>query len=498
MKKVLFYAKRELIRKKAGFLPFLLICAALAFTCVSILILGASLDRGYREKTLAKIEEGIFDYKHNGDALDENSLMTPMYFGVNAVLLFVFGMASAVLFAIRNEEDAAELGTLRTIGMKRRDLLRIRQIEAMSCFAAGSAAGTVLGTLVMKGYSVYVLSHAEGTVFIPLRFTFPAGYVLVWTLLYAGAVLLGVQLAHRKYSDVREMIRRGSSMSVRDPGKDLTGSLGSSEEIAAYGTLYVRRAKRMIFKNNLASALGLILPMFFILGGATLMTDNRTMDFSLENGLRTDGIVTEELAAQVESLPGVKSAEKSGLRYEKDGWWKLSVWAEGPEAHKALIEPLKELGKVYDLEFIDLVIQRKQTNAITAMYRLFLYLVGGMLFCAALALTFASVRANLRVRKREIAILRALGSKREQIHRILAPETAANFAVGSGLSVLMGVGGFLLVTSGAGVELEALLGLFVSLLMLGAAIGLGILYTRREAETMMDEEIADTAKGGAL
>ena len=110
MKKVLFYTKRELIRKKAGFLPFLLICAALTFTCVSILILGASLDRGYREETLAKIEEGIFDYKHNGDALDENSLMTPMYFGVNAVLLFVFGMASAVLFAIRNEEDAAELG----------------------------------------------------------------------------------------------------------------------------------------------------------------------------------------------------------------------------------------------------------------------------------------------------------------------------------------------------------------------------------------------------
>ncbi|MBO7404382.1 MAG: FtsX-like permease family protein [Clostridia bacterium] len=496
MKSAQFYAKRELTRKKAQFLPFLLICAVLAFTCVSILILGASLDRGSLEQTLALFEEGIYDYKHNADALNENSLLTPMYLGVCAVLLFMFGMASAVLFAIRNEEDAAELGVLRTLGMKRRDLLRIRQIEAMFCFAAGAAAGTVLGVLVMKVYSVYVLARAEGTVFIPLKFAFPAGYVLVWMLLYAGAVLLGVGLAHRKPSDVREMIRSG--FALRKPGEDLSGSLDSSVEIAASGTLYERRAKRMILKNNLASALGLILPMFFILGGATLMTDYSTNDFSLENGLRTEGIVTEELAAQVERLPGVKAVEKSGLRYEKDGWWQLSVWADGPEVHEALIEPLKGLAEAYDLEFTDSVVLRKQSDAITGMYRLFLYLVGGMLFCAALALTFASVRANLRVRRREIAILRALGSKREQVHRILAPETAANFAVGSGLSVLMGVGGFLLVTSNAGVQLEAVLGVFVSLLMLGAAIGGGVLYTRREAEAMMNEEIADTAKGGAL
>ena len=496
MKKVLFYAKRELIRKKAGFLPFLLICAALAFTCVSILILGASLDRGYREETLAKIEEGIFDYKHNGDALDENSLMTPMYFGVNAVLLFVFGMASAVLFAIRNEEDAAELGTLRTLGMKRRDLLRIRQIEAMSCFAAGAAAGTVLGALVMKGYSVYVLSHAEGTVFIPLRFTFPAGYVLVWTLLYAGAVLLGVRLAHRTFSDVRDMIRSGPA--VRDPGEDLRGSLDSSDEIAAYGKLYVRRARRMILKNNLASALGLILPMFFILGGATLMEDNSTMDFTLGRGIGANGSVTPALVQQVESLPGVKGTDTGMFLPDMGAWTDLTVWADSPEARKALIGTLSELAEAYDLEFVDRTVQRAQMKAITAMYRLFLYLVGGMLFCAALALTFASVRANLRVRRREIAILRALGSRREQIHRILTPETAANFAVGSGLSVLMGLFGFLLVTSNAGVALEGLLGAFCSLLVLGAAIGCGVLYTRREAEAMMNEEIADTAKGGAL
>ncbi len=496
MSPTIFYVKKELTRKTAQFLPFFLICAALAFTCVSILTLGASLDRGSREETLALIKEGVFDYEHNGDALNENSLMTPMYFGVNAVLLFVFCMASAVLFAIRNEEDAAELGMLRTLGMKWRDLLRIRQIEAVSCFAAGAASGTVLGVLVMKGYSVFTLSRYEGTYFIPLKFDFPAGYILVWTLLYAGAVLLGVWLAHKRPIDVREMIRSGPA--VRNPGEELSGSLDSSEDIAAYGTLYVKRAKRMILKSNLASALGLILPMFFILAGATLMTDYSTMDFTLGNGLHAQGIVTEKLAAQVESLQGVKAVEKGGLRYEKDGWWSLSVWADDSESHETLIEPLKELAEAYNLEFTDSVVQRKQSDAITAMYRLFLYLVGGMLFCAALALTFASVRANLRVRRREIAILRALGSKREQVHRILAPETAANFAVGSGLSVLMGVGGFLLVTSNAGVKLEALLGVFCSLLVLAAAIGGGILYTRRETEVIMDEEIADTAKGGAL
>ena len=493
-----FYAKRELKHKKVQFLPFFLICAALSFTCVSILILGASLDRGYREETLAKIEEGIFDYEHNGDALNENSLMTPMYFGINAVLLFVFGMASAVLFAIRNEEDALELGTLRTLGMKRRDLLRIRQIEAMVCFAAGSVAGTVLGTLVMKGYSVYNLSRYEGTVFIPLKFTFPAGYVFVWMLLYAGAVLVGVRLAHKKFSDVREMIRRGSSMAVRDPGEDLRGSLDSSDEIAAYGKLYVRRARRMILKNNLASALGLILPMFFILGGATLMEDNSTMDFTLGRGIGANGSVTPALVQQVESLPGVKGTDTGMFLPDMGAWTDLTVWADSPEARKALIGTLSELAEAYDLEFVDRTVQRAQMKAITAMYRLFLYLVGGMLFCAALALTFASVRANLRVRRREIAILRALGSRREQIHRILTPETAANFAVGSGLSVLMGIGGFMLVTSNAGVALEGLLGAFCSLLVLGAAIGCGVLYTRREAEAMMNEEIADTAKGGAL
>ena len=52
---VRFYAKRELRQKFSQFLPFLLVCAALSFAGVSILILGASLTRGALDETLAYI-----------------------------------------------------------------------------------------------------------------------------------------------------------------------------------------------------------------------------------------------------------------------------------------------------------------------------------------------------------------------------------------------------------------------------------------------------------
>jgi len=194
---------------------------------------------------------------------------------------------------------------------------------------------------------------------------------------------------------------------------------------------------------------------------------------------------------EVRNLPGVKNLNT----YETGGIvWEIEVWAEGPQVHEEIGTTLKPIAETYRLEFTDVVEQREKDNAIGTMYRIFLYLIGGMLFCAAVILNFASVRANLRVRRREIAVLRALGAKREQIHRTLAPESLANFAVGSGLSVLIGVGGFLILTTDAGVQLGALLGVVCSLLMLGASSAAQVAFTRRITEDMMDEEIAISAR----
>jgi cell division protein FtsX len=490
---VRFYAKRELRQKFGQFLPILLVCAALSFAGVSILILGASLTRGALDETLAYFEAGIYDLEHHADYLNENFLMEPMYLSISIFLVFMFFISSAVLFAIRNEEDARELGILRTLGLKRRDLLRLRLLEALFCYGAGTALGLILGTLTMKGYSVYMLARYEGTFFVALKFSFPLPYVLFWTLVYAGAVLVGVLIAHPIKTDVNDLIHAG--IAVRRAGQELKGSIDGTEELPAYGALYVRRARRRIVKNNLAAALGLVLPMFFVLGGATLhATVASTADFSLSTiGIHAarDAFIPQSLVREVRNLPGVKDLNT----YETGSIiWDIEVWAEGPEVHEEIGTALETIAETYRLEFTDVAVQREKDNAIGTMYRIFLYLIGGMLFCAAVILNFASVRANLRVRRREIAVLRALGAKREQIHRTLAPETVANFAVGSGLSVLIGVGGFLILTTDACVQLGALLGVVCSLLMLGASSAAQVAFTRRITETMMDEEIAISAR----
>lgn len=492
MKTAGFYAGRELRRRFPQFLPFLVICAALSFAGVSILILGASLTRGALDETLANFEAGIYDLKHHADYLNENLLMEPMYLSISVALVFLFGISTAVLFAIRNEEDAREFGVLRTVGMKRNDLLRIRQIEAMACYGAGTLAGLILGTLTMKGYSVYMLARYEGTFFVALKFSFPVPYVLFWTLLYAGAVLVGVRIAHPRKSDVNDMIHSG--IAVRRAGQELKGSLDGAEDLPAYGALYVRRAGRRIFKNNLAAAIGLVLPMFFVLGGATLHANNTTTDFiltSIDFRAERGAFIPPSLVEEVRNLPGVKDART----YETGGIvWQIDVWAEAPDMREEIGVSMEAMAPKYGLVFNDLALQREKENAIGTMYRIFLYLVGGTLFCAAVVLNFVSVRANLRVRRREIAVLRALGAKREQIHRTLAPETLANFAVGSGLSVLIGVGGFLILTTDAGVQLGGLLGVLCSLLVLGAASAMQVVFTRKIAEEMMDEEIAVSAR----
>ena len=493
MKTIRFYAAKELRNRFAQFLPFLLVCAALSFAGVSVLILGASLTRGALDETLAYFEAGIYDLEHHAGYLNENFLMEPMYLSISVFLVFLFGISSAVLFAIRNEEDAAELGILRTLGLKRRDLWRIRLLEAMFCYGAGTALGLILGTLTMKAYSVYMLARYEGTFFVALKFSFPLPYVLFWTLVYAAAVLVGVRIAQPRKTDVNDLIHAG--IAVRKPGKELKGSIDGSEELPAYGALYVRRARRRIVKNNLAAALGLVLPMFFVLGGATLhATVASTADFLLSTiGIHAarDAFIPQSLVQEVRNLPGVKDLQT----WETGGIvWQIDVFAEGPELHEEIGRALETIAETYRLELNDAVEMREKDNAIGSMYRIFLYLIGGMLFCAAVILNFASVRANLRVRRREIAVLRALGAKREQIHRTLAPETLANFAVGSGLSVLIGVGGFLILTTDAGVQLGALLGVFCSLLMLGASSAAQAVFTRRIAEAMMDEEIVLSAR----
>ncbi len=494
METVLFYAKRELRHRFGQFLPFFLICAALYFAGVSVLILGASLTRGAIDEALALFEAGVYTMEHNADALNENFLFEPMYLSISVFLVFLFGISTAVLFSIRNDEDAQELGIHRTVGLRRRDLLRIRQIEALVCYGAGTICGLILGTLTMKIYSVYVLSYYEGTFFVALKFSFPVSYILFWTLVYTGAVLIGVRIAQFGKTDVNDMIHSG--IAVRRAGKELKGFIDGSEELPAYGALYVRRAKRRIVKNNLASALGLILPMFFILGGATLHSNIRAVDFSLSTvGIHAarDAFIPDSLVEEVRGLKGVKSAETLGTG-EPVQIFDLSVMADGSENRESVKAALERMAEIYRLEFTDLAEAREKENAIGTMYRIFLYLIGGTLFCAALILNFVSLRANLRVRRREIAVLRALGAKREQVHRTLAPETMANFAVGTGLSVMIGVAGFLILTTDAGVQLGALLGVFCSLLVLGAASAAQFVFTGRIAEKMMDEEIAESAR----
>jgi len=425
MKLTWYLLRREIRHRWKHLLPFWLIAASLIFTAAA---------------------QVTFQESANSTVSPVDYMASPSYmilFGAFALIGFT---AAKTCFTLYSEKQLSETGTLRALGMRKRDVRRIPVFLGLFCMLTASAAAVPLAFLYIFIFvSICTSGDMTLTTFVPLVFRIPFVNVLITLGVNWAAMLLGILTGYSREKSIVSLIRRGKEPLEAETG---SGNLPEEGTLRDYGRLYVRRSVKRCIRYNLVTAMLLILPMIFILGAATYKQDFSTHTFALHrtfnHELREFPEITDEMFAEVNRIPGVERTEgripmKQGYG---TGYHTILVYTEKGADMPALREQIERFCDDNTMKFEDSAVIRSEENKINRCYFLFFLFEAAVLFLTGCITSFSLLKSRLTTRKRELSVLRAIGAGAEEILSAVIPETVADYSAGALLSVAAGAFGF--------------------------------------------------------
>ena len=466
MKLLLFLTWREFRFRWRTLLPFALISAGLIFSLVSIVTFQECLN-----------------------AVDPVGYM---FSASNLILYAAFGLigfaAAKTFFTLYSESRPGEAGTLRALGMKRRDIRRMRVLTGGICIVLAAviavpAAFAVICVLV----DVCTAGDMSITNFVPLVYKIP---VLNVGMVLGGMIAVltgGVLTGYAREKSITAMLRSAN----RSPdAENDRGYLPEDGDLGDYGKLYVRRSLRRSVKYNAVTAFLLVLPVIFLIGATTVKTNRSTFAYSLESDYKT--LFSEQMVAEIDRIKGVAHADARDYQVFSDteGYAYIHIYTEDDADPVKLKEKLTEYADQYDVYFRDSAASRAENNRIARWYRLFFLTEAVILFLVGYITSFAMLKARLIGRKRELSLLHAIGARAEDVMRAVIPETVADYAFGALISILLGVVGIfgMMADSGGGLDIFSIL--LVCLIFLGGNVFLQIRSSRKMTAQILDHATA--------
>lgn len=130
MKLLLFLAWREIKLRWRSLLPFVLTAAAVVFTSVSLV---------------------TFQESANSDD-DFVYMLTPSYMIMLSAFALIGFVSARTFFRLHGENQLGETGTLRALGLKKRDIRRIRLILGFICIGTASIIALPLALLYIYAF----------------------------------------------------------------------------------------------------------------------------------------------------------------------------------------------------------------------------------------------------------------------------------------------------------------------------------------------------------
>ena len=461
MKLLFFLTWREIRFRFRSLLPFVLIAASLVFAFVSLVT-----------------------FQESAQTTDPVPYMTsPTYAILFAAFALIAFTAARTTFVLHSEQQLAEIGTLRALGLKKRFLRRIRLLLGLFCITAASLTTVPLALLFVRSFVAVCTSvDMTETNFVPLSYRIPVFNILFVLALLTVSMLAGVLMGYAKERRIVSMLRSGSVGTEAENGN---GTLPEEGTLRDYGKLFVRRSIKRCVRYNAIVAMLLILPMIFVLGASTFRGDSRTHTFYLQAEFDTNthafSPITEEMLTQLRHIAGVQEARGAQFsQTHKDLGFTCIYLYTSPDADTDALRPLvREFAQQYSLRFEDSAALRRPQNLVARSYRLFFLTESAVLLLAGGITVYSLLKARLHARRRELSVLRAMGARIEDLKSAVTPETVTDFAAGAFFSILLGAFGFVGMMQDGGGAFDILSVLLLCMLCLGISIFVQIYWSGR-------------------
>jgi len=438
---------RELRFRWKQLVPFVIISSALIFTLVNYVTCQECLNAVVAE-----------DYMMTASAM--------ILFSAFTLIAYV---SSRTYFYLYSSGSASDTGVLRALGMKNRDIHRIRIFPGCLCILLSLLIAVPAALVYMYIFvSVCAGGDMAATGLVPMAFRIPVLNLTAVLVPLLAALTAGVFTGCPREKSIVSLIRS----SAQEPeAENDSGTLPEEGSLSDYGRLYVKRSVNRSIRYNLIVAFLLILPVIFLLGMVSLKSDRSTYTFSLT----ADGtILTDTMVSEIDRIPGTAHVKGSGRKSSSAGYGRILIYAEENADPTALKNRVSHYAQQHSALFADSSSIREEYNRITGCYRSYFLTQAVILFAVGYITAYTMLKARLTARKRELSLLRAIGAGTEDILSAVIPETVADYAFGALLSILLGVFGVFGMMSQDGGSLDLVSVLVLCFLFLAGNVYLQI------------------------
>ena len=161
----------------------------------SFWITTTSQNHGFIDRTTTRVEDALaahgnqvatlvnYDAKQKNIAANAQITTAITVLGLLIVAISMVGLINAITMSVL--ERTREIGMLRSVGARARDVRRIFATEGLVVAVAGWLLGIPLGYLLARG----IVSLAGNAVGLDIAFVFPLSYVLIALI---GTVILAL------------------------------------------------------------------------------------------------------------------------------------------------------------------------------------------------------------------------------------------------------------------------------------------------------------------
>lgn len=356
------------------------------------------------------------------------------------VLYLLTGVSVCFSLRTKNSRSAKEYGYMRSIGLKKCEITAISIIESGIIFLCAIITALALSiplhklicVLTEKTYSgdyaglIFSVSWSEvASVICVMLFT-----VILFQILHLRRILK---------NDTIDLLSESKALTVSFAAKT-SSIIYNRDKIKAYTIIYHMRRMRSTALHIAKVTLLFALPMFLLIMSISFnesraYDDGRDFVLSPIGGKITDSVI-EDIKA-VDYVDKIEAMEKS----DSGTYYLVDVFSKENMQEVCLTE-LEAIAQEYSLALSDIYHEKITLTAqanIFAPYYLFQAL---LMFVCGLMVAGTDLYYELSTRKKEFAIIRALGYPNQVLKRILSPYCYIGLAgyISSAIIMFIGMG----------------------------------------------------------
>ena len=337
--------------------------------------------------------------------------------GIGLVLLIMLGSVFLIYnsFTISLNDRVQQSGILLSVGATERQLRSMALFEGFCIGLAGIPLGVLAGIPVVKLILVLVRENFKNMLYddVPLELTVSAPALAAAALVSMATILISAWIPARKAArmPVMECIRQTNELKLDT--KALRTSKSSARLLGLPGTLAMKNFKRNKGRyRSVILSLTLSVVLFVAAGsfGTALekLSEMTVVDMDGDILFRSADMEEGELLKVCENLKTASGVYKSECREEG----MLVFWSESParstEEMAAMLEVTGIGGShAYTLKNIHETLEGNRN--LLFVVKLFSTVFTAMISLIAVANVFNTISTNVRLRRRELAMLRSVG-----------------------------------------------------------------------------------------